>query len=217
MVAFSLPIGAAAAEITGKVLDEGGFPLRNAMVTLRRLSDAGQELTAQTKDDGSYVLSAPFGEYSVEASERGFIGVRYAPIRVSRLNVRQDFRLPVGQGTEGGVYSAAELIGTLRTGDRRHAGARLCLSNAERTKCATANEYGEYELGIEPGKYRATVTENGTVIWQQEVDLPQPGEYRDLIKPVSPPSEEVRRGRRASCGCEPSDDISTIVVKVLAA
>jgi hypothetical protein len=176
-------LAARAADVRGVVADQGDFPLYPATVVLRSLSDSTVVFTAKTKGDGSYfVTDVPFGEYSIQASAPGFVSVRYEPVHIEYPRLTWDFKLPLARGTEGGVYSAAELIGTLRTGDRRHGGATVCLSNRDRSRCVTANRIGEYQMSIEPGKYTATVTEKGDVLWQQEVDLPQVGEYRDYIK-----------------------------------
>lgn len=173
-----------AAEVRGTVRDEGGFPLPGAAVTVKALSDSGGTYSGSAARDGSFVITGvPFGTYSLEATLSGFVGVCYKPVEISAPVFQWHFRLPLGPTSEGGVHAVARVIGTLRIGTSRCGGATVCLTNAARRHCTTANELGEYEVAIDPGRYAVQVRLVDRVLWNQQLNLPEAGEYRDVIKP----------------------------------
>lgn len=181
-----LPSGAVAGRVVGRVLDEGGQPLRAATVIVEaQAAPLGAiRYSSTTKADGSFsVDDVPFGEYSMEASAPGFVSVRFRPLNIRYLEFRWEFRLPLGPAPEGGVYSMAELIGTIRTAVSPVPFALICLSGAAGgQKCTTANRLGEYHLRVEPGEYEAVVARGDVALWRAKIVLPATGEYRDILR-----------------------------------
>lgn len=172
-----------AVEVSGRVVDESGFALPGASVLITNAPNGTETFQATTKEDGSYsVANVPFGTYSMQASVPGFVSVRYEPLEIRYLTFRFDFHLPLGPGNEGGVSTAAMLIGTLRSGSRRLGAATLCLNGDGIKRCTTANQIGEYQVSIAPGRYSAVVKQGDEVLWHQEIELPRPAEYRDIIR-----------------------------------
>ena len=106
---------ARAADVRGHVTDDANSPLSGAAVVLKSLSDERKAFTTTTQADGSYrIVNAPFDTYSIEATARGFISIRYQPVRLRSLVSGRDFKLPVADLGGDTVATYAELIGTLR-------------------------------------------------------------------------------------------------------
>ncbi len=181
---FAMSRKAIGAELLGRVLDEGGYAIQGAMVTAVAIGgpQAGKTYQAKTDPRGSFAIGEiPFGEYVVEASARGFVSVCFRPIKIAYLTVSWNARLPLAGDSEGGVFSKAELIGTLRIGSDVIPLATVCVFDGERRSCTVSNKLGEYHLKVDPGEYTATVVVLGVERWRGRLSHPQTGEYRDAV------------------------------------
>lgn len=183
-VILLMPGGASGAELSGRVQDEGGYPIEGATVSAVRIDGPKAGTTYRTKTDanGSFrIEEIPFGEYAIEAQASGFVGVCYRPVRIAYLRTSWNFKLPIAPENEGGIFSKAEVIGTLHSKGGVISFATICLFRGTQRFCAVANNLGEYHLAVDPGEYTATVVVGGVDLWRGPLVLPKPGEYRDAI------------------------------------
>jgi len=170
--------------VSGHVLDENYVGLSNANVTLRNLADPGTSFAATSDKAGAFSFAeVPDGEYSLEASRRGFVGVRYSPVRVRYPRpIEKDLILRVAPGNEDGIQFQAEVVGELKINDKRLSHTKVCLKSEARERCTVTNGIGQYYLAVEPGRYDVLISvDNGESV-RQVIDLPVAGEYRDKIK-----------------------------------
>src|SRR5690242_3810945 len=88
-------------ELTGSVADPSGAVVANATVTLMN-PGTGDKRTTITNAAGIYRFAAVTpGNYSLEASPKGFKSVKVANIVITvGATSTQDVKLEVGQGTE---------------------------------------------------------------------------------------------------------------------
>jgi hypothetical protein len=157
------------------------------MITVRKLSGDKFDASSQTDSGGSYSFpELPDGEYSVEATLRGFVGVSYKPVRIYfPAQVRRDFVLAVAFVGGDAVYASSELVGELIWKGARVPRANICLFRLDgpyRPTCTSTNGLGQYYLDVPPEKYNSTVSGDGGLSVSQSLDLSTPGEYRNKIK-----------------------------------
>jgi hypothetical protein len=174
--------------LSGRVFDSSGQPLIGAAVLINKLDSAGYIESKLTDEQGRYEFSElPNGEYSVEASCRGFVTVSVKPIRVyfpAQVQWRFDLRV-ADLGNEGGVYATSEVIGELISQGVRIANARICMNSInslERPACTTTNRLGQYALSVKPGVYDVTVERPRESLTTMRLDVSTSGEYRNKIK-----------------------------------
>jgi hypothetical protein len=155
-------------------------------VSIHKLSGDQFDASSQTDSGGSYSFpELPDGEYSVEATMRGFMGVSYKPVRIYfPAQVRRDFVLAVAFVGGDAVYASSQLVGELMWKGARVPRANICLSRLDgpyRPICTTTNRLGQYYLDAPPEKYNITVNGDGGLSSSQPLDLSAAGEYRNKI------------------------------------
>ena len=183
-VVFAVAPGAfAQSALSGQVTAEDGLGLDHAEIILRSLSEPVIVLRTLTDRDGRYTFATTRpGEYSLEASAVGFVGSRLSPVTVQPPTVvHKNFVLAVAPVEEGGVSDQAELSGVLKRGDQLFARARICLRRGSTEKCTQTNDLGEYFLAVQPGIYKVDVFANDKPIWAGQIEMPNPGSYRNKI------------------------------------
>ncbi len=172
--------------VTGRVTDVTNAPLAGATVTFQMTSRPAEPIVVKTNREGFFeIKEAPDGTYWMEAAMRGFISVRYYPIRLRfPYGWEQDFRLPADEVYESDAPNKAHVAGELRLGEKPVAGARVCLSRRQQERvCTTTNRFGQYSLLVAPGVWQASVAnQNSEVVWRQTLRLGEPGEHRDPIQ-----------------------------------
>ena len=172
--------------VTGRVGDSSNAPIAGATVTLQMIGKPSETFTTKTDKNGVYEFSeAPDGNYSLEASMRGHVSVRYFPIRVRfPFGFERDFRLPPDEVFESDAPGKAHVAGELKAGDKPVGGVNVCLRRRSEQTCTTTNRLGQYSLLVLPGGWQAVVTspKDKEVIWRQHMLLAKPGEYRDQIR-----------------------------------
>lgn len=121
LIAFLISVPALAQEvtagITGTVVDQGGSPVKGAIVTATD-TDRGTSFSSETNDTGAFnIARVPVGTYKVKASSQGFQTAVYPPFTlVLNQTARLDFKLKVGQVTESvEVTSTAPVLQTETT------------------------------------------------------------------------------------------------------
>jgi hypothetical protein len=187
--------------VSGRVLDPGGYPLRDATVTLRNLSGREDPVVARTNPDGSFNVEEILdGDYSVEVNCRSFMTISMQPVHIEfPRGFRRDFRLELCCVQEGGISARAELVGRLTYLQRSLPGATICLAKqGAQAACTESNGLGQYFLSLEPGSYDASVTFRGKLVWKQSLELSNPGPYRDALVialPLSPIRTEDTPGK----------------------
>jgi Fe(3+) dicitrate transport protein len=113
---FSLCLVNAAAQgsraaLAGRVLDEGGAAVSNAVVTLRR-AGVGFEQSAETDAAGAYRFDALLpGEYLLTAKREGF-SLASQPVSLAPGALSLDLKLTAGALTENIEVVSTQLIGT---------------------------------------------------------------------------------------------------------
>ena len=177
--------------ITGRVGDSSNAPIAGAIVMLQMIGKPSETFTTKTDKDGIYEFrEVPDGNYSLEASMRGHVSVRYFPIRVRfPFGFERDFRLPPDEVFESDAPGKAHVAGELKAGDKPIGGVNVCLRRRSEQTCTTTNRLGQYSLLVQPGGWQAVVTspKDKEVIWRQHMPLAKPGEYRDQIRiPANP-------------------------------
>ncbi len=177
--------------VTGRVGDSSNAPIAGAIVTLQMIGRPSETFTTKTDKDGIYEFrEVPDGNYSLEASMRGHVSVRYFPIRVRfPFGFERDFRLPPDEVFESDAPGKAHVAGELKVGDKPIGGVNVCLRRRSEQTCTTTNRLGQYSLLVQPGGWQAVVTspKDKEVIWRQHMPLTKPGEYRDQIRiPANP-------------------------------
>lgn len=170
--------------VTGRVSDPSNLPLAGATVVLQLVSRPAEPVIVKTDKSGIYeIKEVPDGVYSIEASKKGYVSVRYHPIRIRYPHgYEQDFELPLDEVYSGHEPGMAHLAGELRLADKPVAGVRLCLSRRRHQSCSLTNRFGQYSMEVAPGDYQARVYHQHDLVWRQSVRLPSPGEYRNLIQ-----------------------------------
>ena len=172
--------------VTGRVGDSSNAPIAGATVTLQMIGKPSETFTTKTDKNGVYEFSeAPDGNYSLEASMRGHVSVRYFPIRIRfPFGFERDFRLPPDEVFESDAPGKAHVAGELKVGDKPMGGANICLRRRSEQVCATTNRLGQYSLLVLPGGWQAVVSlqKDKEVVWRQRMLLAKPGEYRDQIR-----------------------------------
>ena len=170
--------------LAGRVRDQGGYPLPGAVVVLQSLGDPSITLRMIAGANGLYSeKEVPDGEYSIEASYRGFVSVRFSPVRVEfPRHIERDFQLPIAPAEEGGIYTRAEIAGELKQKTGRVPHASICLMKGTIQSCTETNGLGQYFLAVEPGTYDVVVSVDGRRLWQGRLDLPTSREYRNQIR-----------------------------------
>lgn len=144
-----------------------------------------KESAATANAQGLACLSdLPGGLYSVEAKFRGFLNVRYYPVRLSFPGVTHlAFRLPLGEIEEGGIAQESTVSGILEVGGKVLAGASVCLKASNReAHCATTTDWGEYALSVVPGVYQIEVNTADAKLYRSEINASSPGIYRNRIR-----------------------------------
>lgn len=171
----------AAAELCVTVSDPASLPLPGAVVVAANLVTLKTQ-RVDTDEKGQACLNLlPEGLYSVEVSLRGFLTVKYHPVRVSFSGTKRlSAQLPFGELTEGGVLQESTLAGTLKDGDNLLVHAKICLfreGNARPEVCITTNELGEYGVIVVPAAYRFEIVAGGSK-YGGTIDAAVPGSYR---------------------------------------
>ena len=172
--------------VTGRVSDASNAPIAGATVTLQMLGRAVETFSAKTAKDGTYEFrEVPDGNYSIEASMRGHITVRYSPVRVRfPFGYERDFRLPADEVYETDSPDKAHVAGELKITEKPLGGARVCLRRRAEQVCTSTNRLGQYSLLVQPGAWQVVVTgpKEKDPLWRQRLQLPKAGEYRDQIQ-----------------------------------
>lgn len=186
--------------VTGRVSDPSNAPIAGATVTLQMISKPLETFTTKSDKDGIYEFrEVPDGSYSIEASMKGHVSVRYFPIQIRfPFGFERDFRLPADEVFESDAPDKAHVAGELKVADKPVGGARICLRRRQEEFCATTNRLGQYSVLVPPGYWLAVVTsqKDKEVIWRQRLQFAKPGEYRDQIQirivAQAPPEEDGR-------------------------
>ncbi len=171
--------------VTGRVSDASNAPIFGATVTLQMIARPSETFTTKTNKDGVYEFpEVPDGNYSIEASVKGHITVRYFPVRIRYpFGYERDFRLPADEIYETDVADKAHVAGELHLADRPVGGVRVCLRHRGDEACTVTNRLGQYSLLVRPGRWQVVVIQRDhEIIWRQGLFLPKPGEYRDQIQ-----------------------------------
>jgi hypothetical protein len=172
----------AGSEICADIVDYSGLPLPNSSLVATNLQ-TGKSFTTKSNYAGRACLGkVPEGLYSIEAGLRGFLNVRYYPVRVrfpDRPNLK--FQLPFSEITEGGLGQDAILSGTLQDKDAPLEGAEVCVLQQDGTRaaCTITNELGEYALTVSPGSYKGEIKAANGKVYRSIINLSRPGLYRN--------------------------------------
>ncbi len=194
--------------VTGRVGDSTNAPIAGATVTLQMIGRPSETFVAKTNKDGIYEFhEVPDGNYSIEASMRGHVSVRYFPIRIRfPFGFERDFRLPPDEVYETDAPDKAHVAGELKIGEKPVGGVKVCLRRRQEQVCTTTNRLGQYSLLVQPGTWQALITaqKDKEVLWRQYLQLAKPGEYRDQIQmriiAQAPAADEVHPPPRRSRG-----------------
>jgi hypothetical protein len=181
----TVPIVFAQPAVSGRVMGENSVGIPSVTVVLQSLREPASVRQTYTDREGRYAFGeVENGEYFLEASYDGFVGVRLSPIRVRfPLKVHKDFVLQVAPGQEGGVQNEAEVSGELKWKGQRLAHARVCLRRVPSVdRCTQTNGLGQYSLVVEPGSYEVIISVGAEVLWTSRVDVPAAGFYLDRIQ-----------------------------------
>jgi hypothetical protein len=172
-------------ELCVGVNDELDLPLSGSWVNVVALTTA-KSYTITSDVKGRACFRLPEGVYSIESGHVGYLNVRYYPIRVLLANRLTEIvmRLPVGEGTEGGLSLDAVLNGAVMREDRPITFGWVCVVQREsraKVSCGLTDEFGEYVISVVPGTYDVEVYALKTLLFSSTVDLSTPGLYRKRI------------------------------------
>lgn len=175
-----------ASSICATIGDRDGQPLPRTTMRVVSLTDSTMQYSASGNSKGvACVNRMPEGLYAVEASEAGFMNVRYYPVRVTfPHDVALEFRLPFGEISEGLGLVESTVSGTLTQDGRPAEGIKICLFQQEKptpAACSITNDLGQYALTVAPGKYAVQFYRSGRLIETATLDLTSPGFYRNRL------------------------------------
>lgn len=172
--------------VTGRVSDTSNAAIAGATVTLQMLGKPTESFTTKTDKDGIYAFpEVPDGNYTIEASMKAHVSVRYFPIRILYpFGFERDFRLPADEVYESDAPDKAHVAGELKIAEKPLGGASVCLKRRQEHVCTTTNRLGQYSLLVQPGTWQVVVTapKEKETFPRQYLQLRKPGEYRDLIQ-----------------------------------
>jgi hypothetical protein len=201
LIALGLTLSSSlmASSICATVKDISGRPVRSAsIVAVNLLAPTSQFSTTVSPSGKACLERLPEGLYSVEAASPGLghLKVKYYPVRVTYPDdVTLSFDLPIGEITEGLGLSEATLSGTLIRDGSPVESVRLCLFQGDRpspVSCTVTNDLGQYALVVTPGVYRIEVNPREGKTKKQQIDLSQPGYYRNLVSLPTQLEQEKR-------------------------
>ncbi len=179
--------------ICATVSDVTGRPMTSATVVVTNLQDPKVQSSTLVSPTGKGCIQhLPEGLYSVEAGSSGIghLKVKYYPVRlVYPNNVDLSFELPIGEITEGLGISESTVSGTLTNENKPAEDVRICLFHDRQraaASCTVTNDLGQYALIVAPGKYRVEVTQRGGRSETNEIDLSDPGYYRNQVSLPKP-------------------------------
>lgn len=192
-IGLGLTAGAMGSSICATVSDVTGRPMTSATVVVTNLQGPEVQSSTLVSPTGKGCIQhLPEGLYSVEAGSpgTGHLKVRYYPVRLVYPNdVDLSFELPIGEITEGLGISESTLSGTLTNENKPAEDIRICLFHDRQraaASCTVTNDLGQYALIVAPGKYRVEVTERGGRSETTEIDLSDPGYYRNRVSLPKP-------------------------------
>jgi hypothetical protein len=178
-------ISLSASELCVRVIDEADLPLPHARLNVTRMVNAPGEdsrtYNGSTDSKGQACIKIPEGTYSVEVGLTGFLNVRYYPVRVMFPNSSKlNFRLPLGDITEGSIVPEAILSGILQNDGKAIEGATICIlqqSSSAVVACGLTNVFGEYALSVPPGIYNTEIRTAVGEVYHSTASVPRPGSH----------------------------------------
>ncbi len=178
--------------LSGQVADQSGSPLQSVAVTLHKLSGDHFDESSLTDSRGRYSFAdLPDGEYSLEAELRGFVSVRYKPLRIYfPADVERNFVLELAGFGHDGVYASSKLVGELFWRGARVSTASICLNRADQSQqpvCTVTNGLGQYVIDVPSAVYVVTVDRGAGLHTEETLDLSTAGEYRNKLLPAKAP------------------------------
>jgi len=170
--------------VRGQVRSELRQELAGAIVTVQSLSSPQLRFSTKTDNAGNYSFQElPDGDFSLGATADGYIGTTYSPIKVrypSRES--QDLVLPIAIYQTQTIEIDVSIIGTLVVEGKPYRRSTVCVLREPVKRCVETTGYGQYSLTIEPGVYRAWVSNNDGIVWTSSLEFPRSGTYRDPIR-----------------------------------
>jgi hypothetical protein len=169
---------------SGRVQNELHQELAGATITVQSLSSPQTRFSTKTDRAGNYVFQVlPDGDFSFAATADGYIGATYSPIKV-RYPSREsrDFVLPLAIYESNAIEVNVRLVGTLLISGKPFVHSAVCVYREPIKRCTETNEIGQYQLNIEPGVYRAWVSNDEGIVWTNSLEFPQSGTYDDPIQ-----------------------------------
>lgn len=171
-----------ASDLCVTVMDYSQLPLGSVFINATNLG-TGKLYTARTDTKGfGCVSEIPAGLYSVETSLKGFLHVRYYPVRVTpSVKQRLTYWLPFAEISEGGIAEDSTLSGTLIKEGGPVQAAEVCIVVGADRNCTVTNDLGEYALVGAPAVYVAEIRTRDGKLYKSKIDMSTPGIYRNRL------------------------------------
>lgn len=187
--------------IEGRVVDEGGSPLRGAQVS-------ASGVAATTDAQGQFRLQVPAGSHLVTASLEGYITARRGPLEVEAGANLQGVNLTL-------VGNASSITGAVRRGNDPVFDATVIATRGDDGGqfTTTTDRQGLFALNLRAGTYRLTARKSGLIpsppgVW--EITL-QPGQrLENRVIPMVSWSSRIVGRVTTPAGALPAPNIEII-------
>lgn len=157
-------------ELCVTVVDPTDAPLPKVKLLL--IAAGADATVGETDEKGSACLEIRRGSYSLELVKRGFVNVRYDPVRVTPIRSRRlTMRMPIGYVAEGGLDEAASIMGVVDSAELGR--VEVCLASNQRNSvpvCKKSDATGEFGFTVKPGHYTLQASDGKGRKWTKIVD-----------------------------------------------